>query len=61
MARAGGYASQTYAYADALAAATGKAVGGCFIHLPLAGLVVPGTTYRPVHPAEAELLFEPGR
>ena len=39
--RAVGFSAQLHAYAAAVAAATGAPVGGCFIHLPVSGLVVP--------------------
>jgi ATP-dependent helicase/nuclease subunit A len=39
--RAASYAGQVLAYADAIRTATGKPVLGCFIHLPVLGLVVP--------------------
>jgi len=39
--RAAGHAGQLAAYARALKAATGHAVLGCFIHLPLSGMLVP--------------------
>ncbi len=35
-----GFAGQTWAYAEAIAAATGKRVGGCFVHLVAHGCVV---------------------
>ena len=38
---ASGFAGQINAYADAIAAATGKSVIGRFIHLPVVGLVLP--------------------
>jgi ATP-dependent exoDNAse (exonuclease V) beta subunit len=39
--RALGYAGQLGAYAAAVAAATGRPVTGCFVHLPVLGAVVP--------------------
>jgi hypothetical protein len=39
--RAAAYAGQLLAYAEAIRTATGKPVIGCFIHLPVLGLVVP--------------------
>jgi ATP-dependent exoDNAse (exonuclease V) beta subunit len=41
LARAEGHAGQLAAYARALNAATRRAVLGCFIHLPLSGMLVP--------------------
>jgi ATP-dependent exoDNAse (exonuclease V) beta subunit len=38
-ARAGEYAGQLAAYANALTAATGKPVAAAYIHLPVSGLV----------------------
>lgn len=38
--KASGYASQLYAYANAIEAATGKPVLGCYIHMPLMGMVL---------------------
>jgi len=39
--RALGFAGQLGAYAAAIAAATGRPVTGCFVHLPVVGAVVP--------------------
>ena len=39
--KAAWYAGQVLAYAEAIRTATGKPVVGCFIHLPVLGLVVP--------------------
>ncbi len=39
--KAASHAGQVLAYAEALRTATGKPVIGCFIHLPVAGVVVP--------------------
>lgn len=39
--RAASYSGQILAYAEAIRTATGKPVIGCFIHLPVVGLVVP--------------------
>jgi hypothetical protein len=39
--RAAAFGGQLGAYAAAVAAATGKPVAGCFIHLPVCGVVVP--------------------
>lgn len=39
--RAATYAGQLLAYTEAIGTATGKPVIGCFIHLPVLGLVVP--------------------
>jgi ATP-dependent helicase/nuclease subunit A len=39
--RAVGFSGQLRAYAAAVAAATGTSVSGCFIHLPVSGIVVP--------------------
>lgn len=39
--RAASYAGQVLAYAEAIRAGTGKPIVGCYIHLPVAGLVVP--------------------
>jgi len=41
VARAQAYAGQLGAYAAAVAAATGRPVTGCFVHLPVAGMMVP--------------------
>jgi ATP-dependent helicase/nuclease subunit A len=41
VARAAGYAPQLGAYASAITAARGKPVHACFVHLPVAGIVVP--------------------
>jgi ATP-dependent exoDNAse (exonuclease V) beta subunit len=38
--KASGYAPQLFAYADAIEAATGKKVFGCYIHMPLMGMVL---------------------
>ncbi len=39
--RAAGFAGQLRAYAAAVAAATGKPVVACFLHLPVSGIVLP--------------------
>jgi ATP-dependent exoDNAse (exonuclease V) beta subunit len=38
--KARGFAGQVWSYADALREATGKAVVGCYVHLPIAGTIV---------------------
>jgi ATP-dependent exoDNAse (exonuclease V) beta subunit len=40
MEKARGFAGQVWSYADALREATGKAVRGCFVHLPIGGTIV---------------------
>jgi ATP-dependent exoDNAse (exonuclease V) beta subunit len=39
--KASSYAGQILAYAEAIRTATGKPVIGCYIHMPVAGVVVP--------------------
>ena len=40
------YASQLFAYADAIKAATGKDVRGCWVHMPVMGIIVQLFNYK---------------